>query len=258
MFHKCWVASNLRSCLGLGFSLTCLSCLASRYYHVQLALFDLDHTLLDGDTDDLWHRFLCQQGVLDDRHYAAQRARYSEEYRHGRLQVADFYHFVLQPLAQNPLQHLLAWRRRFIDECVLPRITRTARALLERHRTAAHTLVIITATNRFITEPIASELGIPQLLATEPEFDGVRFTGRVRGIPCFREGKITHLRAWLQQENLLPQETWFYSDSHNDLPLLENVDHPVAVNADEQLHQIAKQRGWPCLNIRRDPAAAAP
>ncbi len=223
---------------------------------MQLALFDLDHTLLDGDCDDLWHRFLCQQGVLDDRRYAKQRARYSEEYRNGRLCVPEFYRFVLQPLAQNPLQNLLEWRQSFIAECVLPRITAAARALLTRHREAGHTLAIVTATNRFITEPVAAELGNPQLLATEPEFDGTRFTGRVLGVPCFREGKLTHLRAWLRKAQLSPQETWFYSDSHNDLPLLEFVDHPVAVNADTRLRHIAGQRGWPCLQMRRDPAAA--
>jgi len=224
---------------------------------VQLALFDLDHTLLDGDSDDLWYQFLCERGVLDKKQFTAERVRFSSDYREGKLRVLDFYAFVLKPLADNPVQQLQTWRRQFVSEHILPRITSVARALLGRHRDAGHMLAIITATNRFITEPIAAELNVSHLLATEPEYDGVRFTGRILGTPCFREGKLLHLRAWLQRENLRPVETWFYSDSHNDLPLLESVDHPVAVNPDGQLTKISQKRGWPIMQLRREQAVAA-
>ncbi|MGA9852254.1 MAG: HAD family hydrolase [Gammaproteobacteria bacterium] len=224
---------------------------------MKLALFDLDHTLLDGDSDDLWYRFLAEQGVVDGAHFIAERARFSADYRAGRLKVLDFYNFVLKPLAENPSQQLHAWRRRFVMERILPRITPAARALLAKHRTAGHTLAIITATNRFITEPIAAELGVQHLLATEPEHDGTHFTGRVSGVPCFREGKLIHLQEWLHRENLVPMETWFYSDSHNDLPLLESVNHPAAVNPDAVLAQTALERHWPILHIRRETVMAA-
>lgn len=224
---------------------------------MQLALFDLDHTLLDGDSDDLWYRFLAEQGAVDAARFTAERAQFSADYREGRLQVQDFYAFVLKPLADNPLQQLQAWRRRFVATYILPRITAAARALLNRHRDAGHTLAIITATNRFVTEPIAAELNVSHLLATEPEYDGTRFTGRVLGTPCFREGKLLHLREWLYRENFRPTETWFYSDSHNDLPLLENVDHPVAVNPDVRLTKTSETRGWPIMRMRHTAAISA-
>ena len=217
---------------------------------MKLALFDLDHTLLDGDSDDLWYRFLADEGVVDGSRFIAERAQFSADYRAGRLDVFYFYAFVLKPLADNAPHQLQAWRRRFVAERILPRITATARALLAQHRDAGHMLAIVTATNRFITEPIAAELQVPHLLATEPEYDGDRFTGRLTGIPCFREGKLAHLREWLYKENLTPTETWFYSDSHNDLPLLENVNHPVAVNPDAVLIQTARARRWPIMHIR--------
>ncbi len=223
---------------------------------MNLALFDLDHTLLDGDSDDLWYRFLAEEGVVDDTRFVEERARFSADYRAGCLEVLDFYSFVLQPLADNTPHQLLAWRRRFVAERILPHITSAARALLRKHRDSGHTLAIITATNRFITEPIAVELQVPHLMATEPEYDGTRFTGRVSGTPCFREGKLIHLREWLHKEKLVPAETWFYSDSHNDLPLLESVEHPVAVNPDRVLMQTARARGWPTLHMRREPASA--
>lgn len=225
---------------------------------MKLALFDLDHTLLDGDCDDLWYQFLSEQGIVDGVRFTAERTRFSADYRAGRLNALDFYSFVLKPLADNAPQQLQAWRQHFVTERIRPRITPGARALLAEHREAGHTLVIITATNRFITEPIAAELGVQHLLATEPEHDGTRFTGRVAGVPCFREGKLIHLREWLYKENILPMETWFYSDSHNDLPLLESVTHPAVVNPDGVLAQTALERHWPILHLRQEPAAITP
>lgn len=217
---------------------------------MKLALFDLDHTLLDGDSDDLWFQFLAQHGAVDGVHDSAVRAQFIADYHAGRLNVPAFYAFVLRPLAQHDLPTLLAWRGQFLAECVRPRISATAHALVAGHRNSGHVLAIITATNRFVAEPIAAELEVPNLLATTPEYDGQRFTGRVSGIPCFREGKLQHLDAWLQRENLVPTETWCYSDSHNDLPLLESASHPVAVNPDPELAQRAAQRHWPVMRIR--------
>jgi HAD superfamily hydrolase (TIGR01490 family) len=224
--------------------------------HVQLALFDLDHTLLDSDSDNLWFHFLTKQGALGKTLCTQKRASFSAAYREGRQPVQDFYAFVLKPLADNSLHQLLAWRRQFVTQHILSRITAAARALLARHREAGHILAIITATNRFISEPIAAELGVRHLFATELEYDGLRFTSRALGAPCFREGKIQHLHEWLKRNDLHPMETWFYSDSHNDLPLLESVNHPVDVNPDVQLIGVARSRGWPSLRLRRKLAIA--
>jgi HAD superfamily hydrolase (TIGR01490 family) len=219
---------------------------------VKLALFDLDHTLLDGDSDSLWGRFLVKQGVLDATEYAAANARYHADYVAGRLDIHEFLAFGLSPLAEHTRAELEAWRERYVQECILPRIPAGTHALLQEH--AAHTRVIITATNRFITTPIAAALGVEHLIATEPEQVDGRFTGRVVGVPCFREGKVLKLEAWLQESGLTAEESWFYSDSQNDLPLLERVTHPTAVNPDETLARVARERGWPerVIRVARD------
>ncbi|HEX4299459.1 MAG TPA: HAD family hydrolase [Gammaproteobacteria bacterium] len=224
---------------------------------MKLALFDLDHTLLDGDSDSLWGRFLVKQGVVDAEEYRREGARYMAEYRAGRLDIHEFLAFGLRPLKDNTPERLESWRAAFMQDCVLPRIPAASRALLKRHRDLRHTLVIITATNSFITAPVAAEFGVDVLIATEPEKDGARFTGRVAGVPCFREGKVQKLDAWLEQVQGKPEESWFYSDSHNDLPLLERVEHPIAVNPDEVLTKTAMQRGWPVMALKLDRASAA-
>jgi HAD superfamily hydrolase (TIGR01490 family) len=224
---------------------------------VKLALFDLDHTLLDGDSDSLWGRFLVKQGVVDGDEYRREGARYMADYRAGRLDIHEFLAFGLRPLKDNTPERLEAWRAAFVRDSVLPRIPPASRALLQRHRGLGHTLVIITATNDFITAPVAAEFGVDALIATEAEQQGARFTGRVAGVPCFREGKVQKLETWLRQAGGQPDETWFYSDSHNDLPLLERVDHAIAVNPDEVLSRTATERGWPVISLRLDKASAA-
>ena len=221
---------------------------------MKLALFDLDHTLLDGDSDALWGRFLVQEGAVDAEEYRREGARYMAEYRAGKLDIHEFVAFGLRPLRDNTPERLEAWRGRFMAEWVLPRIPDASRLLLQRHRTQGHSLVIITATNSFIAAPVAAEFGVDTLIATEPEKEGARFTGRALGPPCFREGKVLKLEAWLAEQGAAPEETWFYSDSHNDLPLLQRVHHPVAVNPDEVLALAARERGWPVLHIRREAA----
>ena len=224
---------------------------------VDLALFDLDHTLLDGDSDSLWGRYLVRQGVLDGEEYRRASAKYHAAYVSGELDIHEFLAFGLRPLTDHSRGQLEAWRARFVQECILPRIPAASRELLARH--AGHTCIIITATNSFVTTPIAAEFGVPHLIATEPEEVDGRYTGRVAGVPCFRGGKVTKLQAWLEARSQTAGETWFYSDSHNDLPLLEQVTHPMAVNPDEVLARVARERGWPTLRLKLDaPIDALP
>lgn len=217
---------------------------------MKFALFDLDHTLLDGDSDSLWGRYLVRQGVLDGEEYRRESAKYHAAYVSGELDIHEFLAFGLRPLTDHSRDQLEAWRARFVQECILPRIPAASRALLARH--ADHTRVIITATNSFVTAPIAAALGVPHLIATEPEEVDGRYTGRVSGIPCFRDGKVAKLKAWLETRGQTAGETWFYSDSHNDLPLLERVTHPTAVNPDEVLTRVARERGWPVMRLKLD------
>jgi len=217
---------------------------------VSLAIFDLDNTLLRGDSDHAWGEFLVEQRAVDPVRFKADNDRYYQAYLDGTLDILEFLEqHQLRPLAEYDRATLERWRQEFVPAKILPMITPAARALVEQHRRRGDTLLIITATNRFITAPIAVELGIDQLLATElDEVDG-RFTGKVRGTPCYREGKLEHLHAWLTSNGKTLDDSWFYSDSHNDLPLLTAVAHPVAVNPDKVLARHAKAHAWPVLRL---------
>lgn len=217
---------------------------------MPLAIFDLDNTLLSGDSDYLWGRHLAELGAVDGESYEAANRRFYEDYKAGRLDIMAFLTFSLRPLAENDPAELERWRADFIERRIHPLIGQPARALVESHRRAGDTLLIITATNRFVTEPIAALFGIEHLIATEPERRNGRFTGRVAGMPSFREGKIARLRDWLAQTGHSLAGSTFYSDSHNDLPLLELVDHPVAVDPDKALHAHAEGAGWPIISLR--------
>jgi HAD superfamily hydrolase (TIGR01490 family) len=217
---------------------------------LPLALFDLDNTLLAGDSDYLWGEFLVERGIVDGEHYARENERFYREYQAGTLDIHAWLAFQLKPLAEHEPEFLLGLRDYFLQEKIVPIILPAAQRLIESHRDREHTLVIITATNSFITRPIAALLGITNLLATEPEIVGGRYTGQVAGIPCFREGKVERLSAWLSENRQDLRESWFYSDSHNDLPLLELVANPVAVNPDITLARHAGQRAWPILDLR--------
>lgn len=216
---------------------------------MTLAIFDLDHTLLAGDSDHAWGQFLIDREVVDAESYRRANERYYAQYRAGTLDIFEFLEFALKPLARHERDQLDAWHREFVATRIRPMITPAARALVEQHRRQGHTLMIVTATNRFVTAPIAREFGIDHLLATEPEEVDGRFTGRVAGTPCYREGKVARLRQWLEHNRETLAGSWFYSDSHNDLPLLELVDHPVAVNPDEVLRREAVARRWPVLAL---------
>lgn len=220
---------------------------------MKLALFDLDNTLLSGDSDFEWAQFLIAQGVLDREAYEARNLAFYEQYKAGTLDIHAFLDFQLKPLSRHPRAQLDAWHAQFMQTRILPMIGAPARALVNRHRADGHTLAIITATNRFVTAPIAREFGIAHLIATEPEQINGEFTGKAVDIPCFREGKVRRLEAWLAAHGANWQSlarSWFYSDSHNDLFLMERVSDPVAVDPDPQLSQTAQARGWPIISLR--------
>lgn len=217
---------------------------------MTLAIFDLDNTLLSGDSDHAWGLFLAELKVVDADHHRREQERYYADYVAGKLDIHEFLRFQLQALKNNDPVDLRRWRERFVAEKILPMISQHAYDLVQRHRAQEHTLMIITATNRFITQPIAHEFNVDVLLATEPETVNGRFTGDVQGVPCFQDGKVTLLKAWLAEHGEDLNGSWCYTDSHNDLSLMRAVDHPVAVNPDAVLAAEAKRHGWPVLEFQ--------
>lgn len=218
---------------------------------MRLALFDLDNTLLSGDSDFEWAQFLIGKRVLDREVYEARNQHFYDQYRAGTLDIHEFLDFQLKPLSRHPRSVLDAWHREFMTQRIAPLIGEPARQLLQRH--AGDLRVIVTATNSFVTGPIARALGIEHLIATDPEAVNGAFTGRVQGTPCFREGKVERLHAWLAARGTMIErfsESWFYSDSLNDLPLLTLVSHPVAVDPDATLRRHAQECGWPVMSLR--------
>ena len=228
---------------------------------MKLALFDLDNTLLAGDSDYGWAQFLIARGVLEGERYETENQRFFDQYHAGTLDIHEFLDFQLAPLAAYPRDRLDAWHRDFMREQILPLITEPARNLVRRHLEAGDLCAIITATNRFVTAPIAREFGVAHLIATEPEEKNGAFTGKVVGTPCFREGKVARVEAWLEAQGLdlagSFSRSWFYSDSHNDLALLELVSDPVAVDPDETLLRVAREHGWPVISLRMSQSRAA-
>ena len=217
---------------------------------MSLAIFDLDNTLLGDDSDFLWGQFLVAQGLVDGEFYSRENQRFYEDYKAGKLDIFEFLAFSLKPLSEHSREKLDTLHRQFMQEVITPVMLPAAHLLLEKHRAQGDTLLIITATNSFITGPIAAALGVDNLIATEPEIVDGQYTGRVSGTPCFQHGKVERLEAWLtaHQENLA--HSWFYSDSHNDLPLLQAVSHPVAVDPDEVLERHARDRRWEIISLR--------
>ncbi len=215
-----------------------------------LALFDLDNTLLAGDSDYAWGQFLVEIGVVDARAYEAANERFYRQYQQGELDIHEFAAFAFRPLVDNERDQLLRWRERFMEEKIRPIMLDKGRETIEEHRQRGDQIVIISATNSFITRPIAQAFGVDHLLATEPEERDGRWTGRIAGIPCFQHGKVERLAEWLHQTGLNLDNSWFYSDSHNDIPLLEQVTHPIAVDPDDALAETARQRGWTITSFR--------
>lgn len=215
-----------------------------------LAVFDLDHTLLAGDSDHLWGEFLIGEGLVDKHSYRAGNDRFYAEYQAGQLDIDAFAAFSFEPLVRHGRRVLEPLRARFIDEVIEPLVAARAPALLERHRMAGDQLLITTATNRFVTEPIAALLGVDTLIATDPEENENGFTGRIAGTPNFRDGKITRLQQWLAEQRIDDAHLSVYSDSLNDLPLLQSADIAVAVDPDETLRAHAEAAGWPVISLR--------
>ena len=219
---------------------------------MQLALFDLDHTLLTGDSDYEWTQYLVSKGIVDRTTHEARNAEFYEQYKAGTMDIHEFLDFQLRPLADHTRADLEAWHADFMETQIRPRLSQKARELVRKHLDAGDICAMVTATNSFVTGPIARELGIPHLIATIPAQENGQFTGKARGLPSFREGKIARVEAWLESMGLWWnnfERSWFYSDSLNDLPLLQRVTDPVVVDPDATLRAHAENAGWPILNI---------
>lgn len=223
---------------------------------MNLALFDLDHTLLPLDSDYEWGQFLARVGAVDHVAFAKRNAEFFEQYQSGTLDPVEYLEFALGTLAQFPRKQLDDWHRQFMADVIEPAILPAARELVQRHQDAGDLVAIVTATNRFVTEPIARAFGVDHLIAAEPEFNaGGEITGKLLGVPTSGTGKITHTQNWLAKmgKSLRDFESsHFYSDSQNDIPLLSAVTHPIATNPNAKLAAHARAQGWPILKLFND------
>lgn len=217
---------------------------------MTLAIFDLDNTLIAGDSDHLWGQFVCEQALVDSASFARDNERFYRDYQAGNLDIDAYLRFALGPLKGRSPEELAPLHRQFMREKIEPIILPQALCLIDSHRRQGHRLLVITATNHFITRPIVDALGIADLLACEAEISDGRYTGEPTGIPSYHSGKVLRLQAWLQQQQLALAGSWFYSDSHNDLPLLEQVDYAVAVDPDPTLKARAQESSWPIISLR--------
>lgn len=217
---------------------------------MRLAIFDLDNTLLAGDSDHQWGEYLCARGLVDADAYRAKNDQFYADYLAGKLDVLAYQNFCQEVLGRTDKAVLDTWHVEFMRDCIEPIVLAKGEALIAKHRAAGDRVMIITATNRFITEPIAKRLGVEDLIATECGMQNGQYTGELVDVPSFQAGKITRLNAWLAEHQATLEGSYFYSDSHNDLPLLEQVTHPVAVDPDERLRAVAELRGWPVISLR--------
>ena len=217
---------------------------------MSLAIFDLDNTLIGGDSDFLWGEFLGEEGVVDANAYRKKNEYFYQQYDLGALDIYAWLDFCLEPLSRYSMKELQEFHHRFMIQKIEPIMLDKAQNCINQHKERGDTVLVMTASNSFVTAPIVKKYGINQLLATEPEIKAGRYTGGVSGIPCFQSGKVDKLMPWLQKNEETLTGSTFYSDSHNDLPLLELVDNPVAVNADKILTKIAEKKGWEILNWR--------
>jgi HAD superfamily hydrolase (TIGR01490 family) len=227
-----------------------LAAFLARFLTVTLAIFDLDNTLLGGDSDNLWGEFVCESGLVDGEDFAARNDQFYADYQAGTLDIDAYLRFALSTLVGHPREQLDAWHREFMASKIEPILLPRAEQLVSNHREQGHDLLIITATNEFITRPIANLLEIRELIACQGEVVDGRYTGEPSGVPSFHSGKVTRLNAWLAERDISLDGAFFYSDSHNDLPLLELVDHPVAVDPDDRLRARAEAEGWPVISLR--------
>lgn len=217
---------------------------------MTLAIFDLDGTLLNGDSDYTWGQFLVEKGLVDTQIYQEANDTFFKQYQSGTLDIHEYLAFSLAPLTQFSNSELTELHRTFMLEKVQPMMQTKAIELLKYHKNQGHFLLMITATNQFVTGPIGDELGMDHIIAPVPEVIDGHYTGKVVGVPSFQEGKVTRLNDWLAETGHTMKDSYFYSDSRNDLPLLELVTHPIAVDADDTLKKIAEDRGWPHISLR--------
>ncbi|CAM3413460.1 HAD family hydrolase [Parendozoicomonas haliclonae] len=219
---------------------------------MTVAIFDLDHTLIDTDSDHAWGEFLVEKKLVDSDVFQKANEYFYQQYKQGTLNLDEYLDFALKPLTEHEPENLYQLREEFVAERMKPLIKPKVAALLQKHRELGHALLVITATNRFVVEPIIAAIGIEDFLAIDLEMKDGRYTGRPSGIPSFREGKITRFQQWLDNNPGHDFESaWFYSDSMNDLPLLEKVGNPVVVDGDERLIKTAQERNWPVTSLKQ-------
>lgn len=216
---------------------------------MALAIFDLDHTLINGDSDYAWGEFVADKGLVDSESYRQNNDRFFRDYKSGKLDMVAYQEFVLEPMSQFTLDEIDALHREFMATKISPMRLAKADRLLNKHREQGDRVLIITATNRFITAPIARALNVEELIATEGEIKNNRLTGKILGTPCYREGKVKRLESWMRDHGQSLKGSYFYSDSHNDLPLLKIVTHPVAVDPDDTLRRFAERLQWPIMSL---------
>ncbi|EPJ48016.1 MAG: PSPase-like HAD-superfamily subfamily IB [Osedax symbiont Rs2] len=217
---------------------------------MALAIFDLDNTLINGDSDHAWGEYLCEKGIVDVELYRRANDLFYQQYLDGNMDIQAFLAFALKPLKDNSVAQLQLWHSEFMQQKIQPMMQIKAQQKLQHHRQQGDFILIITATNLFVTAPIAAALQVDDIIATAPEMIDGEYTGQYSGTPCFQEGKIVRLKQWLEHNPHKLEGSYFYSDSRNDLPLLELVDHPIAVDADSHLAQVAKQKNWPHISFR--------
>lgn len=216
---------------------------------MTLAIFDLDHTLINGDSDHLWGEYMVKNGIVDELSYRQRNDAYYQDYQRGTLDNDQYLAFALEPLSRYSIEELHAWRADYVEQCIRPLIAPGTLGLLDKHRQLNHQLMIISATNLFVCEPIGQMLEVATVLATRPEIIDNRYTGRFLGTPTYKQGKVTALNQWIADSNHELAGAYFYSDSLNDLALLEQVDNPVAVSPDDDLKVIALARDWKIIDL---------
>ena len=216
---------------------------------MTLAIFDLDHTLINGDSDHLWGEYMVENGIVDEQAYRQRNDLFYQDYQLGTLDNDQYLAFALEPLTHYSIEELHAWRADYVHKWIKPLVAPGTAALLDEHRANHHELMIISATNLFVSEPIGQMLGVPTVLATEPEIIANRYTGRFLGTPTYQQGKVTALKEWIADSHHELAGAYFYSDSLNDLALLEQVDNPITVNPDDDLKAIAEARNWKMIDL---------
>ena len=219
---------------------------------MTLALFDLDNTLLSDDSDYQWGQFLVAKGLVDVEEYARRNEAFYEDYQNGTLDIHEYCAFSFSSLASRSMEELAELHKEFMQDYIEPKMSSKSKALIAQHQAMGHTLMVITATNSFVTRPIVTAFGIDNMLAIEPKIVNGRYTTQIDGVPTFKEGKVIRLEAWLKEHNENLDDSYFYSDSRNDLPLLERVTHPIAVDPDPTLEAIARERKWDIISLIDD------